>query len=337
MIEQQRATLSRSIPQDHGTAPLTYEERIRAVLDSIESRLLSGDTLGAMQALIDYLRRIRSELVLNDWRDLSAEVILKHQIADLLFQCPLTRRSNNKPRGYAGDAELLDHIYGLGVAVAAPHPATLAGQIYFYTVNSPACRAVRRRREILGEEIDKAAVRSAPRKAEMLSIACGHLREADLSGAIRDGAVGRFVALDQDEESLAVVRHEYGRFGVEAQTGTVRGIIARKTVFENMDFVYAAGLFDYLADPIAVRLIERMYGFLRPGGRMLIANFTPAGPDVGYMETFMDWRLILRTGEDLRHLFVTLPEGARRSTEIFEDEAGTIVYAAIERPADYGK
>lgn len=307
------------------------EETVRTQLDAIRRRLLAGDSLLGMQSLIDELRDVRRQLTREEWRDLSAETILKHEIADTLFQCPLTRRSNVKPRGYAGDAELLDHIYGLGAAMSAPHPASLAGQIYFYTVNSPACRAVRRRREILAEEIDAIAQRTAPRKPEILSIACGHLREIELSAAAAAGSIGRFVALDQDDESLSVIDEGYAAFGVEAQKGTVRNIISRKIAFENFDFVYAAGLFDYLADPIAMRLIERMFGFLRPGGRMLIANFTPAGPDVGYMETFMDWWLILRTGEQMRSLFSALPEHEVASIETFKDEAGTIVYATAEK------
>ena len=307
------------------------EDHVRASLDMVEARLRAGDTLSAMQLLIDDLRGFRERLNVDDWRDFAKDVILKHPVSNLLFQCPLTRRSNVKPRGYAGDAELLDHIYGLGAASAAPHPATLAGQIYFYTVNSPACQAVRQRREILATMIDNTAACSWDRKPEILSIACGHLREAALSRALQNGEVGRFVALDQDEDSLALLQNEYARLGVVTQAGSVRSIIARKSAFANMHFVYAAGLFDYLADPVAMRLIERMFEFLQPGGKLLIANFTPAGPDVGYMETFMDWWLILRTKDEMRRLFSTLPADEVGSIEVFEDEAGTIVYATAEK------
>lgn len=307
------------------------EDLIRACLDTVEARLRVGDTLNAMQLLIDGLRGFREMLNVDDWRDFAKDVIVKHPVSNLLFQCPLTRRSNEKPRGYAGDAELLDHIYGLGSASAAPHPATLAGQIYFYTVNSPACRAVRQRREILATMIDNTASCSWDRKPEILSIACGHLREAELSRALQNGEIGRFVALDQDEDSLALLQNEYAHLGVETQAGSVRSIIARKSIFANMHFVYAAGLFDYLADPVAMRLIERMFDFLQPGGKLLIANFTPAGPDVGYMETFMDWWLIFRTKDEMRRLFSTLPADEVGSVEVFEDDAGTVVYATAEK------
>lgn len=313
--------------------PFRRDEKIEALLSLIGERIKAGDAIGGMQALIDNLREIRLNAGADEWRRISAEVVLKHPVAEILFQCPLTRRSNEKPRGYAGDAELLDHIYGLGSASLAPHPATTAGQIYFYTVNSPACRAVRRRREILAREIDVAADRLGGEKPSILSIACGHLREASLSRAVQSGGVDRFIALDQDEESLAEVERAYSGFGVEATKGTVRAIIARKAVYRDLDFVYAAGLYDYLSEPIGMRLVERMFEFLRPGGRLLIANFTPAVADVGYMETFMDWWLILRTKDQVRGLLNTLPANQVGQIDVFEDEAGTIAYATAEKRA----
>jgi SAM-dependent methyltransferase len=308
-------------------------EKNEAMLDSIRLRILSGDVQGGMQALIDGLRNVRRGLSQSEWFSLVSETILRHPIAETLLSCPLTRRSNEKPRGYAGDAELLDHIYGLGVAASAPHPATLAGQVYYYTVNSPACRAVRERREILSREIDKAAAQSAPRGARILSIACGHLREAELSEALRGGRISKFIAADQDEQSLAEAARAYGGFGVETEVATVRSIISKKSVYEDMDLVYAAGLFDYLADPIGRRLVERMFGFLRPGGRLLVANFTPSVPDVGYMESFMDWRLIFRTPDEVRGLCDGLDVDRVSGIDVFEDRAGTIAYATAQKRA----
>lgn len=311
----------------------SLDEAVRARLDEHERALREGETFAAMEALIGDLSDLRRSLHRDDWRTLAAEVINRHPIAALVRQCPLTEHCAAKPRGYAGDAELIDHIYGLGGAARAPHPATLAGRIYAWNVNTPGCRAARRRREIIAFEIDKVAARHSSGRASMLSVACGHLREADLAAAFRSGAIGRFVALDQDKESLAEVERSYARFGVEAQVGTVRSIIARKTVFSEMDFVYAAGLYDYLVAPIGMRLAARLFEFLRPGGRLLIANFSPSLPGIGYMETFMDWWLIYRTGAGLRALFDELPGDEVASVDVFEDEIGAIVYAAVEKGA----
>ncbi len=311
----------------------SLDEAVYRRLDDVEIQLRGADTPGAMQALIAYLDHLRRDLQIDAWRTLAAEVINTHPIAQLVRQCPLTAHCANKPRGYAGDAGLIDHIYGLGHASRAPHPATLTGRIYAWNVNTPGCRAARRRREIIAAEIDMAAMRQRSQPASVLSVACGHLREADLAVAIRDGSIGRFIALDQDKESLAEVDRAYSHLGVEPIVGTVRSIIARKTVFSDMDFVYAAGLYDYLVAPIGMRLISRMFEFLRPGGRLLVANFSPALPGIGYMETFMDWRLIYRTGEEMRELFSDLPAEEIGGVDVFEDEIGAIVYAAVEKRA----
>lgn len=314
--------------RDTMEAPL--EGAVRAQLDGYLARLSNGDVFAEMNSLIGYLTDLRRRLHRDDWRTLAAEVINQHPLTYVVRKCPLTGHCAAKPRGYAGDAELIDHIYGVGVASQAPHPATLAGKIYSWNVNTPGCRAARRRRELIAAEIDKAAT-SGEGQASILSVACGHLREADLALSLRSGAIRRFVALDQDQESLLEVSRSYGHLGIETQQGTVRSIIARKTSFANMDFVYAAGLYDYLVAPIGARLAARMFEFLRPGGRLLVANFVPTLPGVGYMETFMDWWLIYRTGEEMRAIFDELPASQVAEIDVFEDELGAIAYATVEK------
>ena len=324
--------LERSVaPLHEGRDAPRIEDAVRHELTAIRSEFDSGNVLDGMRILSSALNRFRAAAGAADWPALAGDAVLKHDISEVIWTCPLTSRSFSKPRGYAGDAELLDHIYGLGAANLAPHPATLGGRIYFYTVNTPACQAVRRRREIIAAEIDRCAARTGAGRANLLSIACGHLREALLSHALNERAIARFVAVDQDEDSLSEIARCYAGLGVETMKGSVRNIIGRKLVFADMDLVYAAGLFDYLIEPVAMRLIERMFSFLRPGGRLLIANFTPVVPDIGYMETFMDWKLIFRTGEELRALFKPLAERENLLVDIFEDEAGVIAYAAVEK------
>ena len=52
------------------------------------------------------------------------------------------------------------------------------------------------------------------------------------------------------------------------------------------DLIYAAGLYDYLGDAIAIQLTSRLLQMLAPGGggRLLIANFNPDLRDIGYLE-----------------------------------------------------
>jgi hypothetical protein len=48
----------------------------------------------------------------------------------------------------------------------------------------------------------------------------------------------------------------------------------------------------------------------RPGGMMLIPNFLTGVRDSGYMEAFMDWRLIYRNHADMLVLAAGLPRSA---------------------------
>jgi SAM-dependent methyltransferase len=98
----------------------------------------------------------------------------------------------------------------------------------------------------------------------------------------------------------------------------------------HFDLVYSAGLYDYLPDALARRLTARLLQMLRPGGRLLIANFVPGGSGRGYMELFMDWTLVLRNEAAMRALAVA--SGAAQ-VNTFHDPHRNVVYAELLREA----
>ncbi|MFN0024789.1 MAG: class I SAM-dependent methyltransferase [Parvularculaceae bacterium] len=310
-------------------APIGDIFSLESELDRLLDRFAVGDIFAGMADLRDTFRQARADFGLQRWRYEAIEIIRAHELASFALQCPLTHRSFAKPRGYSGDAVLIDQIYGTGDQNLTPHPATAGGQIYFFILHSSACRSVRVRREILAAEIDRTCEET--RSPTILSVACGHLRELELSQAAKDGRVGRLIAFDQDTESLAETGRWLANAPVEITHGSVRQLIGGRQRFDDIDFAYAAGLFDYLVGPVAVRLVERMFSYLKPGGRMLIGNFTPAGEAISYMEAFMDWWLVYRTKEDLAQLLTTLPADEIAAIEIYEDDRGVIAYASVEK------
>lgn len=300
-------------------------------MNNVLDLIRSGRNLDAMQRIVHDCYERRRAVSRRSWRDYA---ITKARVPELLpyvHRCKMTQRSFEKPRGYAGDAVMLDHIYGTGEGRLAPHPASTDGQIYAYTVNAPAPAAVRYRCEVLARLIDKTAARLGPGNSSVVSIACGHLREADLSLAFQSGKLGKFLAIDQDDESLSVVDAEYGTQGVEARHGSVRQIISERLYLPKCDLIYAAGLYDYLDDKVAIRLLQLMFEALDPGGRVLVANFVPNVPDVGYMEAFMDWWLIYRDMEQVTELFDALPATGRGEIETFFDPGMNIAFAVLEK------
>ena len=159
----------------------------------------------------------------------------------------------------------------------------------------------------------------------VLALAAGHLREVDLSTAVRSGDAS-ITALDQDEESLAVVHREYAQYGVKATPASVRHILAGRLKLPASDLSYTAGLYDHLTEPVATRLTSLMSDALRPGGTLLPANFLPDIPDVGYMESLMDWHLIYRDDAEMRALLAGVPPGEVAGVSQFHDPFENITF-----------
>src|SRR6185503_14713070 len=124
----------------------------------------------------------------------------RHPAMELLLQCPFSRHSFTRPRGYAGDALLIDYLYQEETVEPYIREAgTLGRMLCDMWVDTPAPAAVRERRDILAGLIDELTAAKGP--LEILSVACGHGREFELSKAIAGGSVRRIVGLDQDSET----------------------------------------------------------------------------------------------------------------------------------------
>lgn len=299
----------------------------KTALDSANEQLQAGRIATVLDELFDDLRERREE-ERQDWQAY-ARACRNHPVCGLLHQDPFTYRAFAKPRGYAGDAVMMDYIYGLGEAGEAARKATPLGRAIFqYMDTRPSAKAVRYRRQLIAGLIDRVAGRGA---ARVLAIAAGHLREVELSSAIQAGKLDEFVAFDQDEASLGVVARDYGHLGIQATAGSVRQILAGKAKLGQYDLVYAAGLFDYLSSPVAAALTCRMFEMTRPGGLMLVPNFLTGIRDSGYMEAFMDWHLIYRNHYDMMALAAALPRNSVADCEVFDDHDDAITCLLVSK------
>jgi extracellular factor (EF) 3-hydroxypalmitic acid methyl ester biosynthesis protein len=295
-------------------------------LDAVYDAMGHGRIAAALDDLFDDLS-VRREDDPEAWPDF-ARTCLGHPLRRLLHQDPFTHRAFSKPRGYAGDAVMMDYIYGLGEASTAARGATPLGRAIFTEMSTrPSARAVRYRRQLLASLIDRTASRGGD---AVFALAAGHLREVELSGAVEHGRIANFVAMDQDAASLAVVAADYARLGIRPVAGSVRHILSGKAQAGTFDFVYAAGLFDYLGAPVAAALTRKLFDMTRPGGTLLIPNFKTGAPDTGYMEAFMDWRLIYRNHDDMRALAADLSGGVA-DVDIFDDDDRTITFLQVSK------
>lgn len=312
---------------DVAATPDRLAADLLVLLDETYAQFQAGHIATGMARLCEVLLTHRLATPEPAWRETAGRVCLSHPARAWLHQDPYTLRAFEKPRGYAGDAVMLDFIY----RGSPPSGTSPIGQEVFKatTTGLPNGLSVRDRRDRLARMIDELAVaKPSPR---VLSLACGHLREGQASKAVQEGRVGEFLALDQDAESLAVVAREQMRCGVTTVQASVTALIRKKVAFKNVDFVYAAGLFDYLADALAVRLLAIMFEMLAPGGKLLVANFKPASHGRGYMEAFMDWYLLYRDECDLEQLTAEIPGDAIADRQTYSDSYGNVAYLELMR------
>jgi chemotaxis methyl-accepting protein methylase len=79
----------------------------------------------------------------------------------------------------------------------------------------------------------------------------------------------------------------------------------KQEIPQEYDLIYSMGLFDYLDEKIATRLIANLRKCLKKDGVIIIGNFGEkySNSSAGLMEWATEWYLIYRTDYELRRIF----------------------------------
>lgn len=297
-------------------------------LAASEQTFSHGSAISALNQLMADLKRLRARSSADAWQGF-IERCREHNypILERIRRSPLSGRAFRKPRGYAGDAETLDYIYGEGIDDSSWSED--ARRVYAWEQQAPAARSVRARRDLLAERIDH--LTGARPGLRALSVACGHLREAQYSRAVREGRIGRLIALDQDEDSLRLVAKNHPSEVVETVQASVKHLLGRQLRFGGLDLCYSAGLYDYLQGPLARALTHALFSRLDEGGRLIIVNFAPELPDIGFMEIAMDWSLIYRDESAMFDLAREIPRDEIDEVQVTRDESKNLVVLELVR------
>lgn len=238
-----------------------------------------------------------------------------HPLHRALLEDPFSARAYAKPRGYAGDAVLIDYIYD---RLPPPDTSPTGKAIFAASTRFQGSQGVCERRN----HAEAVLSRAWSQGKRICAIACGHLREAD---ALVGKDLRNIVAVDQDPLSLGVVASQHdGRIGlVEANAITYLRNAARDG--ERFDLIYTLGLTDYF-DERAMRLLHKlMKQCLAPGGRIMVANFLPGHLSTAWMDAVMDWHLVYRTEAQMESY---AREIAMRP-HLFRDASNSIVFCEM--------
>jgi extracellular factor (EF) 3-hydroxypalmitic acid methyl ester biosynthesis protein len=99
---------------------------------------------------------------------------------------------------------------------------------------------------------------------------------------------------------------------------------------QQYDFVYCAGLYDYLSDQLCHRLSNILYEWVAPGGLLVTTNVDGSNPRRLTMDYLMEWHLIYRTGAGLAKL--KPDQVSADDFEVRSDTTGVNIYFATRKP-----
>lgn len=300
-----------STPQDFHI----NEQTELGFLDEVYAMIQSGAVEAGMDKLVPNLHFLYASTSTTEWSEILQNILLNHPLSKLLTQDPLTARSFAQPRGYAGDAVLLDMVYSPS-STDLGNISETGKRLYKYTTNTSLSRTLCRRMRAIASYIDNLSANTP--NAKVLSVASGHCREASYSNALKNGDLGRFVALDHDRESLNTMQHDYGTLGLESIPLSVKDIIKGKLDIGKFDLIYSAGLYDYLGTKFARKLTERLFDMLAPYGKLVLINIASDYEEIGYLESYMNWSMIGRSHLETLELAANLKTNARATLNIRE-------------------
>lgn len=306
---------------------------IEDLIERAHDGLAEGDIDDSMRALVEDLSAVRGRLEPARWQALARSTLQPSKVGLICREDPMTQRAFLKPRGYPGDARLLDYIYFWKELWDTD---LFAGRERGRRLNActgdvAACHAVRRRVRVLSEYLDQLPARCGSAPARVLSLACGHLREAQRSEAVADGAVAELVAIDHDPKTLAVLSRGDHSPCVKPRLGSVIDVLMGKIAAADMDLVYASGLYDYLDQDLGRALARKLLEMTRPGGVLLIPNILPDVPSAGYYEGIMDWWLTCRSEGQMLDLLGEVPREELAGARTFVEAYDNIVFLEATR------
>lgn len=240
---------------------------------------------------------------------------IKRQIHPLVLSSPFIYRTFQKPLGYAGDYQMVNMI------LSDPHEGSslFAKMLNVWILSQAPAEAHRNRIQYLTKQLAEETRRVARhgRQAHIFNLGCGPAKEVQdflIQQDICERA--QIVLLDFNDETLQHtgklledIKMRYRRMTpIQLVKRSVHQILKEGTRLNGVspdrkyDFLYCAGLFDYLSDRICKRLMNQFYDALAPGGLLIATNVDTSNPIRNLMEYVQEWHLVYRNTKQLQSI-----------------------------------
>lgn len=297
-----------------------------------------------LNSLFEKFEKI-AETIDDDLKPMHGHYV-RQQLHPLMMSAPFAYRAFYKPLGYAGDYEMVNMMARDGLEGGS----LFAKLLNRWFLRQPPAAAHRNRLADLVKYIETETLRvaqAAGREARIFNFACGPAVE-----------VQRFI-----DDSYLNERAEFTLVDFDAKTlefaqQSINGIIKRRNLDtlvrfkrksvqqwlkesqkpteagnngkNNYDFVYCAGLFDYLTDAVCKEFTNLLYGMVAPGGLLIVTNVDACNPIKHWLSYILEWDLLYRNKVDMLTL---RPEKVKPdNTRLLADSTGVNIYLEIRKP-----
>jgi extracellular factor (EF) 3-hydroxypalmitic acid methyl ester biosynthesis protein len=313
-------------------------DRLR--LEEDVSNELAKPLIPCVDALFEKFERVAASV--EDELKPAHRNYMRRQLHPLVLCSPFAHRTFYKPLGYAGDYDVVNMI-----VLNRPQGASLFAKIVdAWFLKQPPAQAHRNRIDYLEQKLAEEVVRvsTSGRETRVLNLACGPAQEVQhfLAKSIMSDQAD-FTLVDFNEETI---RHARGALNKIKNSHNRRTPIQcfKKSVYQILkesgkesehsgenqyDFIYCAGLLDYLPDQVCRRLTNTLYERLAPSGLLLATNVEPTNPLRNGMEYLLDWHLIYRTGPQMHEL--RPPQADAGDVHVHTDSTGLNVFLEVRR------
>jgi extracellular factor (EF) 3-hydroxypalmitic acid methyl ester biosynthesis protein len=271
---------------------------------------------------------------------------LRRQLHPLVMASPFAHRAFHKPLGYAGDYQMVDMM------IRPPYEGDtlFAKTINLWLLGQSPAQAHRNRVAYLERKLVEEAMRAKAkgRVAKIFNLGCGPA--AEVQNFLKKDFIAKHACLtlvDFNQETLQHLENKLTAISRKApETATFRllnksvsqilkesGRVHAHSTKEKYDYIYCAGLFDYLSDTVCKQLMNIFYEMLAPDGLLLATNATDvmndARPFRYSMEYILDWHLIYRD----KNRFATLaPDlAAPGATKVVVEGTGANLFLEVKK------
>ncbi|MDB6024879.1 MAG: SAM-dependent methyltransferase [Verrucomicrobiales bacterium] len=266
---------------------------------------------------------------------------VKRQLHPLLLCSPFMYRIYQKPLGYAGDYEMVNMILRDPVEGSS----LFAKLLNVYILLQAPAEGHRNRVVYLTDKLVEETRRCTRlgRTSRILNLGCGPAKEIQ-NFLMHEDLCDRsnLTLLDFNDETLEHTGKLLEEIKMKNRRTTQIQMV-KKSVHQMLkeyskvqanggdyDFIYCAGLFDYLNDRICKRLMGIFYDLLAPGGLLVATNVDASNPIRNTMEYIFEWHLVYRNSRQ----FETLrPDQAPPdSYTVRAETTGSNIFIEVRKP-----